>query len=603
MSTDFEAFRNSVQQQATEIRQDTRSRQKQDKEKVEIIHMFWRQYDAENRRFNTVQAPPSPKQINTTTGGFFYLLSGQGLLTECEPSHNIKEIRDPETGALTGYDVLCQCRFSKVKADGTGSTRDAEAYLEANAAAAWDDESDMEPELRAQLRNLVDADGVVTREIWRPVQINTLVDFTISTFERRRVTSDLKRHNVKGLLPVRQGIPLTLFDAEATVSVDVFIKQDDDAKNTSWHLRLHDPSFRCDSVMPASQEVPLGMARRIKRMLNGNQKFCAPITTVQEGRATIPGNVQFHIVDGEIDLGHGSFIWRTIVKDDDIKSYMKQSDETIRREWIITDRYVTMDWDEQAEEWVFRPGKYPAPRYNLRFSAWDSSCTAFGMDERMWYYVMSENQSLECYVMARYMEGSTMNVRSNVAAAISDAKSDCQGTFHFGVTAVFPAYESWFAKQGSKCLQLAPAEVLDIFKVANKMNPQIFQIHRVEDNDGIEHELIYFMTPTQAENPLHYNGLSSPVICLGSGPRPMLKCADASPLFAENAPVTFYVLLGTKGVIDKADFLGRVHSGSLMYQIFAVQNFSRPTEKKNVVREMAEGSQETAPEEKEKDKK
>lgn len=552
---DFETTVVDVKENGQQINDDSSRREKDDSGIAHGYFMAWRKYDAENGRFEDSQIPDDPKPRETTSGSKYYMLGFRIMMTKCIHKDLFIEVREPDTddgkqGKLLGYKVKCSIRFSKKK----GKKHDARDFLQEQAAAAYDEDSDMDPRTRQNIRRLVDKDGNVVDHLTVDIGVDELIDCTLSTFKQLDITN-LSSPTSTGKLPFRCFVPVKLIEVSPRISVDVY-----STKESTRAISIWDPSFWVKKMIATSTEATDSRVV-LDHVCGKTPRFHKPILSLRNGEAEMPRTIKYYVTDEA--MLYDNTVIRAVAETTHTSSYLNKDTNAIRRFFTVVDKIKNDDGSDS--------------KYILRFTAWPKTCAAFGMDPHQWYAVMSFNQGLPFYLFANYKQQPTMMLEANNDQVLLEKKQgDPEGTFEFGVTAIFPDYVTWFSEPRSHVLELSPDEVIGIFKATNKDTPDTFDTSLRDDG---QRKFFFQAVREVAVNPLHINGLQSTVLCLGSGPRPTISCRDASSVFT-NTRNKFYAMLGVD-VMDKADFIKKANQKTIPYQFFVVQNFD-PVKEKNV---------------------
>lgn len=552
--SDLETTTAQVANNSKRIADTVNKAEREDSGTVQAFFLHW----YFNRVISASQRPPEPLKHELGEGKSLYILNADVILVKCIAKNDevFRAIRDAETQEIVGYDMRCMVRYSKHK---EGKSRNTEEFLKENYVAAWDDAVEMDPTKRANVRRLITAEGVPQKYIWERVDVHQIVHCTFMSFSRPEITTDITRLNVNGQFPVQRFGLMNLNRAEGTIQADVYF-----SRNGEWVFKVKDPEINFKTITPHALGGIADPTTLLSNMCKHDAFFCKPMQDVHEGRAQIPHTIKYHIIGREGSRRNSAIMYndqlmRVIVDDNDLHNFCKKDDQTsIRRFWTVVDTYAD-----------------PRAKYQLKFTAWEDTSKSFGIDSRVWCQVMAQNPGLPCFIFAEYQEQRTLQLEiNNPAMLMGRQPQDPEGTYQFSVTALFPDYLGWFC---DKDIQLTGEEVLDLFETVNMERPDIFAVSTLKSG----RTQIQFHAPNELKvNPLHMNGIRSPVINLGSAPRPALECIDASMLF-DNLDNKFYVLLG-EDVADKEDFLAKAKAKSIAYQIFVVQNFDTQVEKKNV---------------------
>ena len=516
------------------------------------IFLNWNKKDGDGKFSQPTGLTEAPPKY--TTQGKALLLECQIVMTRCAPSEVFKPIFD-DNGNIVAYNVRCRVSFSK---DNGKSSRDAKAFLLKHSAEAYDSESTMDPQMREHICELTTKDGQIRAEgpkavtyVWRRFEPNQFINCTFMAFEQRPISTDLLRRTPDNMYPIRQMVPVKLNAAEGAVSVSVFQPK---AEGTPLVLSVRQANIKFMSVDNESTQAIGNVGPLFHKWAAKNIFPWQPMEKVIERTAEFPGVVMFEYL-GDSEM-HGGAVARIQQTSDDPENFTWGEEHKTRRFWYFRDVYMMLDGQ---------------PYYTIKLKAWPDVCDSFGIDPQMWGVLMSANQYIPFRAMIKPSWKDTMKMGGNYLDALKTrAPGTAEGTYSCNVSMIRPDYQLYFVEQ-EQGLELTADDVLELFTTANKDSPEIFETGKRTIMNAI---------PERVFNPLHFNGIRSPVLCLGSANRPTLDCRkDLSFLFT-NTGNRFFALLEDKAQ-SKEDFLARALAG-LKYQIFVIQNFDGTGEKKHV---------------------
>jgi hypothetical protein len=566
-AADLEVASASVQQVSTLIHESSNSTAKDDAGTVVAHFLNWVEWDTTKNMFISTNTVPAVK--GRGANGNCYMLRANFILDSMVPCDIFEETDD-------GYRVLC---FYYMKTE----TLD---FLKAYAADAWaGEESTLDPVLAERIRSVVTADGeiicdrVLTKEVtnkstkevttktqygvWREIPKGANITAELRTFKY----GDIERLSApisKGQVPVRQWITCKLYYTAPSISVSHYFRKEDGSPG----LRIDaEPIFKCTGISHQSATVTVDRFALLDRLARETATFAKPIVDVLDGKAQVPYSITYQMTPKAI-LYNGTVI-RNVVPTDDQYNYLKEDDASNRLFSLYRDQYYNPDGSPFI--------------YDIRFTAWPSECAAYNIDPNAWLSIMRQHQGLDTFVFANFQYRRTMDLdANNRAVLLARQANDPHGTYCYNVTAVFPNYAAYLPEHA---IELTGDEVIDIFKKTTKKrlpHDGRFTVSMTEVEEGEEqHRQITFEASSCIKStPLHFDGIDSPVICLGSGIRPVFTSTDASPLFTRTAN-RFYALLGSD-MVPKSVFLEKAIAGDSNYQIFVVQNFDEEGEKKRV---------------------
>jgi len=542
------------------------------KTNMKVMFLSWivKKKGEKTQRFDMA---PNPEEFGDDAK--MYKMKFEAMVLSVPPSKVALPVYDDKTLVAYDlkytYDIKTKGRGKKVKEEYRKKTIDF--ILTHRDAAYGKTEERLNEYLERDIRKLIPEEGqtLVDGEI-RRISPNEVLTFELCSFVETEVTTDLTMLTNFGLPQIRKGVVCDLQDVFPHYSVDT-----GKGKDGSVRLYMNAPQLRVAEIRPDASGLAADVGQIISENLSGrDQQFCVPFTLIDQGLASIPWQVQFHICHG--DKLYNDTIMRKIMLTKKETDFITEKKKMHRREWVVEDWYHRSDGGHN--------------KYRIIIQMWAPNTNSFGVDPTFWHDLMYHNQRIDYFAVASYLQKATSELDGNNTIALQFQEKedkDIDGFFKFSILDGKPDYATWFRRSttAATTLKLEAAEVLTLYlelneKSKNNPNPRVIQKDdgQIEINTVLVDPASNPRMPTMLFNPLHHNRLLSPVINLGTPFRPMVLCEDdATPLFAKKND--FYVMFGTDKIPSKEEFLTTLaRQKDYVYQIFVIQNFKNGKAKK-----------------------
>jgi len=563
-AADLKKFKREVEKTAVKKINAAKSHTDPASTNLRVTHLCFVTYNESGHRLLSSK-PPAPRAYQYSTEsrtGNIYSLNMEGIFHEAilgKETSNFREIRDPESNDIVEYEMDCTVGHSKFSS--AKGTRDVGEYLRENLEAAYDDDSEMDSKLRANIKMLMDETGKLRESIQHRLGFNERIYCPVSSFEQRVLTSNITKNDAFGNAAVRTGVECIVKDVEPRIYVQVKQSTDDNGI-IQERLLIGKPEFKAKALEPRSSEFLPSVAEMFEPLATKSGRFCRPIADVLNGTAEIPREIVFHLKHAACLYDDRILRFILQFKNPEPRTFHKQ-DEGIRRPWLVEDKYLNDDGTTS--------------KYDLSFNAWPDTCGAIGIDQQFWFQLMSTNQTLECFIFAQYDRNQTLALECNQPYQVATKTAeDSAGMYEFKVTRLFPNYRSWFEEGNG--IELSAEQTLQLFTAGRKRGYTNFSSSVTEE----EEKIVIFKSVLDVPNPLHESGLKSEVICLGSVPRPVFDCSDAAELFDPHQMHRFFAMVDDPMTKTAEDFIKKASREEICYQIFVVTNQTVTTKTKYV---------------------